>query len=273
MIPLRDNIPHDRFPIVTLVLVAINLAVFLFLQGPSFSLSGDDQVKTKPVAEYGLVSYRLTHPGKECELAFPDDPSKTEVVCQGTDAYSDARGDPVEQLDEPAAWLTLFTSMFMHAGWLHIGFNMLFLWIFGGNVEDAMGRVKYVLFYLLGGLAAAGLQVAVDTVATAPMIGASGAIAAVLGGYALLYPRARVLTLIFLLLIFLVEIPALILLGAWFVLQFLPALGQLAIGTEETGGGVAYFAHVGGFLFGLATIKLFARRRSRRYDEPQYPVY
>ena len=273
MIPLRDNISTDRFPVVTLVIIAINVAVFLFLQGPSLTLSGEDQVKVKPVAEYGLVPYRLTHPGKDCELTFPDDPSKQKLVCQGTEAHSQARNDPVEKLREPPAWQTLFTSMFMHGGWLHIIFNMLFLWIFGNNIEDAMGRVRYVLFYLLGGLAAAGLQVAVDTSATAPTIGASGAIAAVLGGYALLYPRARVLTLVFLLLIFLVEIPALVLLGAWFVLQFLPAVGQLALADKGTGGGVAYFAHVGGFVFGMALIKLFAQRRSSDYDQPRYPVY
>jgi membrane associated rhomboid family serine protease len=171
--------------------------------------------------------------------------------------------------------VTLFTSMFMHGGWLHIFFNMLFLWVFGNNVEDAMGRLRFVLFYLIGGLAAIGAQVAVSPDAQIPTVGASGAIAAVLGGYILLYPQARVLTVIFLFFFFtFVEIPAMIMLGIWLFLQFLPAIGQLAtpeLGGE--GGGVAYFAHIGGFLCGMALIHLFAKRRSERYGQPRYPVY
>jgi len=268
VIPLRDNIPTGRFPVVTLILIAINVFVFLFLQGPSLTLGGDDQVETKPVVEYGVVPYRVTHPGEDCELAYPDDASKQELVCEGTKEYTTAKQDnvPVESLDEPPAWVTLFTSMFMHGGWFHIAFNMLFLWIFGNNIEEAMGRIRYLAFYLLGGLAASGLQILANTSSTVPAIGASGAIAAVLGAYALLYPRARVLSLIFLGLIFLVEVPALILLGIWFLLQFLPAVGQFAF-TDGDGGGVAYFAHVGGFIFGLAAVKLFVRHRSESYDK------
>ena len=265
MIPLRDNIKHDSFPVVTLAIIVINVIVFLFFQSPSFSLGQDDQVATKPVLEYGLVPYRVTHPSKQCEWLNPDgDLDEQELICQGTSRLRPRRTASTSrsrQLDEPPAELTLITSMFMHGGWLHIIFNMVFLWIFGPNVEDAMGRLKYALFYLLGGLAASGLQIAVDVDSTVPSIGASGAIAAVLGGYAVLYPRARVLSLIFFLFIFLVEIPALVLLGVWFILQFLPAVGQLSLG-DTSGGGVAYFAHVGGFLFGMATVKLFAHRRS-----------
>ena len=167
--------------------------------------------------------------------------------------------------------MTLFTSMFMHGGILHIAGNMLFLWVFGNNIEDSMGRVKFALFYLLAGLIAVYSQALIDPGSTAPTIGASGAVAGVLGAYALLHPRARILTLIFIIFfVTLVEIPALILLAVWFVLQFIPALGQVAV---ETGGdqGIAYFAHVGGFLFGLAAIKLFATRR--REPEPRLPVY
>ena len=149
--------------------------------------------------------------------------------------------------------------MFMHGGWLHIAGNMIFLWIFGNNVEDSMGRLRYVFFYLLGGLAAAIAQVAISPDSTVPLVGASGAIAAVLGGYALLYPRARVLTLFFFFFIFFIEIPAMLLLGMWILLQFLPAVGQLATPEVGGGGGVAYWAHIGGFLFGLAAIKLFAQ--------------
>ena len=152
--------------------------------------------------------------------------------------------------------------MFMHGGLLHIAFNMLFLWIFGNNVEDSMGRGRFVLFYLLAGIAAAYAQALLDTNATVPAIGASGAVAGVLGGYLLLYPHARVLTLVFIIFfVTLIEIPAVIMLGIWFVLQFLPAIGQLATpDVSTTGGGVAYFAHIGGFVFGLAAIKLFANR-------------
>jgi membrane associated rhomboid family serine protease len=138
-----------------------------------------------------------------------------------------------------------------------------------------MGRLRFLLFYVLGGLVAVLAQIAVSPDSTTPTVGASGAIAAVLGGYLLLYPRARVLTVVFLFFFFtFIEIPALVMLGIWFVLQFLPAIGQLA--TPEIGGqggGVAYFAHVGGFIFGLALIHLFAQRRSQHYGQPPYPVY
>ncbi len=160
--------------------------------------------------------------------------------------------------------------MFMHGGILHIAFNMLFLWVFGNNIEDSMGRGRFVLFYLLAGIAAAYAQALLDTNATVPAIGASGAVAGVLGGYLLLYPHARVLTLVFIIFfVTLIEIPALVMLGIWFALQFLPAIGQLATpDVAAAGGGVAYFAHIGGFIFGLAAIKLFANRyRDRR---PEY---
>jgi membrane associated rhomboid family serine protease len=277
LIPLRDNIPTDRFPVVTVVFVAINVLVFLFLQGPSFSLSAGDNVETKPVVEYGAIPYRITNPGEECDLVpGRATTSGTEVlICEGTPEYVEAQqaGVPIEDLNQPPAFLTIFTSMFMHGGWLHIVGNLLFLWIFGNNVEDSMGRPRYVIFYLLGGIAAALAQVAIDPNATVPLVGASGAIAAVLGGYALQYPHARVLTLFFFFFIFFIEVPALLLLGLWIFTQFLPAVGQLATPDVGGGGGVAYWAHIGGFLFGLAAIKLFAHRRSTQYGQPKYPVY
>jgi rhomboid family protein len=269
LIPLRDNIPTDRFPVITVVIIAINVFVFLFLQGPSFSLSAGDNVDQKPVIEYGTIPYRITHPGDDCAIGTTST-GEQEIVCEGEPDYPPG-AEP--NIKNPPAYLTLFTSIFLHGGWLHIIFNMLFLWIFGNNVEDSMGRVRYVLFYLLGGLVAGLSQVAVAPDSTVPAIGASGAIAAVLGGYALLYPRARVLTLFFLFFIFILELPALLLLGIWVFLQFLPAVGQLASPDVGGQGGVAYWAHVGGFVFGLAMIKLFARRRSSRYGEPRLPVY
>jgi membrane associated rhomboid family serine protease len=160
--------------------------------------------------------------------------------------------------------------MFMHGSLLHIAGNMLFLWIFGNNIEDAMGRIKFIFFYLLGGIVAALAQTAIDPSAATPTLGASGAIAAVLGGYALLYPRARVITLIFIIFfVTVLELPALLVLGGWFLLQLLDASSQ-----PLTGGGVAYFAHIGGFLFGLLTIKLFASRYDPDYDrQSRLPVY
>ena len=162
--------------------------------------------------------------------------------------------------------------MFMHGSLLHLGGNMLFLWIFGNNIEDSMNRLVFVFFYLLGGFAALGLQVAMDTNSAIPTVGASGAIAAVLGAYALLYPRARVVTLVFFIIIFtIVTLPALLVLGLWFLLQLLPAFSAPVSGS---GGGVAYFAHIGGFLFGLLTIKLFATNVNEDYDlARRTPVY
>jgi len=164
--------------------------------------------------------------------------------------------------------------MFSHAGLLHLGGNMLFLWIFGNNVEDSMGPVRFVAFYLLAGLAALALQVAISPDSTVPTLGASGAIAGVLGGYILIYPRARVLTLIFLVIFFtFIELPAYLFLFIWFAQQ--AVFGAIDL-TNPTGGGggVAYFAHVGGFAFGLLAIKLFAKRLSAAYDgQSKYPVY
>jgi membrane associated rhomboid family serine protease len=164
--------------------------------------------------------------------------------------------------------------MFMHGGLLHIAGNMLFLWIFGNNIEDSMGRLRFVLFYLLGGVAAVGLQALVDPGSAVPTIGASGAVAAVLGGYALLYPRARVITLLFIVIFFtIIELPALLVLGGWFLLQAVNGAADLSQPVDGAGG-VAYFAHIGGFLFGLVAIKLFADRVHEDYERAhRAPVY
>jgi membrane associated rhomboid family serine protease len=151
---------------------------------------------------------------------------------------------------------------------------MLFLWIFGNNIEDSMGRPRFLLFYVLAGLVAVYAQALLDTGATVPTIGASGAVSGVLGAYALLHPRARVLTMVFILFfVTFIEIPALAMLGIWFVLQFLPVVGQLATPEVAGEGGVAYLAHVGGFVFGLAAIRLFADRHRASGPGPAYPVY
>jgi membrane associated rhomboid family serine protease len=197
-------------------------------------------------------------------------PEPVGVFCNGQ-LLPDGRVAHIGAVGTIPAWQTVFTAMFMHASILHIGGNMLFLWIFGNNVEDSMGPLKYIAFYLLGGLAALGLQVAIGPSSTAPTVGASGAIAAVLGGYILLYPRARVLTVVFIILFFtVIELPAVWMLGIWFAQQAVFGAANL---TNPTGGagGVAYFAHIGGFGFGLLTIRLLAT--NRKSVPPRYPVY
>ncbi|HKP90374.1 MAG TPA: rhomboid family intramembrane serine protease [Thermoleophilaceae bacterium] len=259
MLPLRDNIPTRRFPVVTVAIIAICVVVFFGLQGAHWNGSGF-AVKDSTTVEYAYIPYELTHMGKECELS-----DSGQVLCEGK------QGVTGEAQDQPTVWLTVLFSMFMHGGLLHIAGNMLFLWIFGNNVEDSMGRPRFVIFYLLGGLAATLLQTAVNSDSTVPNLGASGAIAAVLGGYAILYPRARVITLIFIVFfVTVLELPALLVLGGWFVLQLLDAGASSGAGDV---GGVAYFAHIGGFLFGMAAIKLFARDVKENYVEPRLPVY
>ena len=265
MIPIKDNIPTLRFPVVTVVLIAINVAVFVW----QVTLSSAPDSSTSPhvpglsqadevTLEYGAMPYRLTHPGKNCGVAGQH------VVCQGQPGYASAT-----KLESPPWWSTIFTSMFMHGGILHIAFNMLFLWIFGNNIEDSMGRPRFIVFYLLGGVVAAYTQALLSASSTVPAIGASGAIAGVLGGYLLLYPRARVLTIVLIILfVTIIEIPAAILLAIWFALQFLPALGQVTT-TAGGEGGIAYWAHVGGFIFGLIAIKAFASRyRTKELGPP-----
>jgi membrane associated rhomboid family serine protease len=254
--PIKDDIPTQRFPILTvLIIVACALVYFGFERG-GLELGA---VGNERVLEYGAIPYEITHPGSDCGLT-----ADQRVVCEG-------QADVSGQAPDQAPWyVTVFTSMFMHGSLFHLGGNMLFLWIFGNNIEDSMGRPRFVAFYLLGGIAALAGQVLIDPNSTTPTIGASGAIAAVLGGYAVLYPRARVLTVVFIIIFFtVVQLPALLVLGLWFLLQLLPAFSE-----PVAGGGVAYFAHIGGFLFGLAMIRLFADRARDDYDaHHRIPVY
>jgi membrane associated rhomboid family serine protease len=271
VIPIKDNIPTDRFPLVTVTLILINVVAYLLAirHGGSF-ISGPD---THEILRYGAIPYSLTHSGAHCaEFAQQtlNGPQPVGVFCNGQTlpdgsvAHIGARGTI-------PAWESVFTSMFMHASILHIAGNMLFLWIFGNNVEDSMGPIRYILFYLVGGVAALALQVAIGPNTTAPTVGASGAIAAVLGGYIVLYPRARVLTLVFIILFFTVlELPAIVMLGIWFAQQAIFGAAGLTNPTGG-GGGVAYFAHVGGFVFGLLAIRLLATKRKE--VPPRFPVY
>jgi membrane associated rhomboid family serine protease len=246
--PLKDNIPTDRFPFVTVTLIALNVLAYFFFQHGTISL-GDPSTRDylQNLFDYAYIPRELTE-GVQC------------VPTQTFDAVRCAEG----VTGEPSPIVTVFTAMFMHGGLLHLAGNMLFLWIFGNNVEDSMGPVKFVIFYLLGGLAATALQTVVDPNSAVPNIGASGAVAGVLGGYLLLFPRARVVTVIFIIFFFtIVELPALLILGFWFVQQVLFGYFGLNDPAGE-GGGVAYFAHIGGFAFGLLAIKLFASERRRR---------
>jgi membrane associated rhomboid family serine protease len=247
--PLRDNIPTERFPVFTVALIVANVLMWFLFQKGGLSL-GDPgtQEFTENLIDYGTIPYEVTHPGDHCELVQ----NGAAIRC----------GDISD--NQPATWLTLFTSMFMHGGLLHLGGNMLFLWIFGNNVEDSMGPIKFLAFYVLGGLAADAGQILVSATSMVPSIGASGAVAAVLGGYLLLFPRARVVTLIFIIFFFtILELPALLFLGIWILQQAIFGYLDLVQPAGE-GGGVAYFAHIGGFVFGLAAIKLFASERRRR---------
>ena len=228
MLPLRDNVPTRTFPIVTVGIIAVNVLVWFWeVRGTS--------VETD-VVHYGYYPCKI------------DGPCVDVALHAKIPWYENA-----------------FTSMFMHGGWEHIIFNMLFLWIFGNNVEDALGRLRFLLWYLAGGLAATVVQTFVTLhfgdaqAASIPNIGASGAIAAVLGAYFLLLPRARVLSVIILGLIFLREIPAIWFLGIWFLFQLWQ--GGWSVAHPESGGGVAFFAHIGGFAFGMATVYLVAKRR------------
>ncbi len=231
MLPLKDNVPTRTFPLVTVALIVANSIVWLWEWKTGVN---------KEVLHYGYYPCTLDH---ECLASIV----------------------PMDRLP----WYEgAFTGMFLHGGWLHIGGNMLFLWIFGNNVEDAMGKVRFFLWYLAAGLAATALQTFVTLKfsgalgASIPNVGASGAIAGVLGAYLVLLPRARVLTAFFFILIFLREIPAVLFLGIWFLFQLWD--GGWAILHPQAGGGVAFFAHVGGFVFGMLTVYLVAVRRPLR---------
>jgi rhomboid family protein len=233
--PLRDNIPTERFPWVTVALIVANAVIYFFLQDGRLGLPDNGFGGDWPTPTFAAIP---------CEVT-------------GSDPCQTAPGGP-------STIVTLFTSMFMHGSILHIGGNMLFLWIFGNNVEDSMGPVKFILFYVLGGLAADAGQILVDPGSNVPTIGASGAVAAVLGGYLILFPRARVVTLVFIIFFFtILELPAILFLGIWIIQQALFAYFDLFQPSGE-GGGVAYFAHIGGFVFGLLAIRLFASERRRR---------
>ncbi len=223
MIPYKDDNPTSIFPFVTIGIIVLNVIVF-FLQ--ITSSSGINKI----TYAYGAIPHAL--------MTF----DKTQPI-------------------HPA--MTVFSSMFMHGGLFHLGGNMLYLWIFGNNIEDKLGHIRFLFFYLLCGIVAAYSHAVTSPHSTIPMIGASGAVSGVLGAYLLLFPRAHVHTLLFLgFFITTVKIPALIVIGFWAIIQLIN--GLLSSGIRE-GGGVAWFAHIGGFLIGLLTIKIWLPRRTKQW--------
>ncbi len=250
MIPLKDNIPTRQFPVLSVVLIVVNVAVFLLDQATGHS---------------------------ETVSAFTRDGIPVQVNhFQGglTAQYAMIPAEVTHNLS--SAWVTIFTSMFLHANWLHIGGNMLYLWIFGNNVEDTLGKVRFLLFYLVSGVIAAAAHIISAPDSMIPTVGASGAIAGLMGGYLVMFPQARILSIVPLGFIStLTEVPAIILVGIWALLQFINA-SFLGGGGMLHGGGVAYVAHVGGFLAGVVIILLLGGRRlaeqrdSQDFDERYY---
>ncbi len=223
-IPLKDDNPTSRVPYVTIIFIVLNTAVFLY---QLFSSQGLQYF----VYKMGVIPYEISH-FRALSLVMME------------------TREPLARLSPP---LTLGVSMFMHGGIFHLVFNMLYLWIFGNNIEDFLGPIRFIVFYFFSGLGASLTHIIFHPNSQVPMIGASGAIAGVLGAYLILYPKARVLTLVFLFFfIRIIAIPAAFVLGIWILIQV------LNIGA---GGGVAWFAHLGGFLTGIALIKVFTKKR------------
>jgi membrane associated rhomboid family serine protease len=247
VIPLRDSLRSRSIPYVNYTLIVINVAVFIYqltLIGDTVQVNGVTlTAMDRWVFDWGTVSCRLT---ASCPVAFDR-------------AFGTA----------PNPWLTLVTATFIHAGLLHLAGNMLFLWIFGDNVEDSMGHFAYLIFYLAVGVIAGLAQVASNSSSTIPAVGASGAIAGVMAAYLVLYPGATVHVLIPIIIIpWFTHVPAFVLMIVWFLLQVMSGLGEL--GARATGGegGVAWFAHIGGFVAGLILVWFFRTRR-RSYDVRQ----
>jgi len=231
MFPIADDNPRLETPIVTWSIIAVCVLVFFWQL--SLGTTGGEIA----IYEYGMIPARL---------------------------FSAAQLQP--KLAAVPAWATVFTSMFMHGGWLHIGFNMLFLWIFGDNVEDSMGHGRYLAFYLVCGVAAALAQAVVTPGSTVPMVGASGAISGVLGAYLLLHPHATVRTVVFLgIFVTMLHLPAMIVLGLWFLMQ----LANAALSSSGTPG-VAFWAHVGGFIAGMALVPLFKKSGVKLFQPSRY---
>ncbi len=264
MFPYKDENPTERPAVITVAIILANVLAFILVQG-----AGAQGPLARSVCDLGLI------PGEILQTAKP---GSGVALAPGMICMVDAVPKYWTVITSmfiavPKYW-TVITSMFMHGGWFHLIGNMLFLWVFGNNIEDATGHGKFLVFYLLCGIAAAATQTFVSPHSVVPMVGASGAISGVLGAYLLLYPRVRVHTLIILpIYITTVALPAWVMLGYWAALQLLGGLGSLS---EIEKGGVAFFAHVGGFIAGLVLVRVFASDdvlRRRPTQPAQYYRY
>ena len=246
MIPLTDPDVQRRIsPYVTLALIALNAAVFLY---ELLFLSGFQT--TLFFYNWGLIpanfSQGLSDYGRVCDGLVISTPLG--AVCQGTIVDLEAHNE---------VWVTVFSSMFIHSGFMHFAGNMVYLWVFGANIENGLGHIKYLVFYLACGVAAALTQVYIDPESRIPMVGASGAVAGTLGAYIIMYPYNRISAIVMLGLLFVIRVPALFLLGFWFFIQnVLPGLGSLATTASGTGG-VAFWAHIGGFIAGALAMTFY----------------
>lgn len=237
MLPIGDYAGGRRgFPIVNVALILLNVLVFL---------------------------YEVSLPGPRLE-AFVSTLGAVPAAIVGRDSVVLAPGSVIP------AWLTLFTSLFIHGNWLHLGGNMLYLWVFGDNVEEAFGHGRYLLFYLIAGVAATAAQILVNPSSPVPTVGASGAIAGVMGAYLVMFPRASVRTIVMLVFIItVVYLPAVLVIGVWFLLQLVSGIGSLGVPTQQTGG-VAVWAHIGGLIAGAVMVLFFRRRDYRRAAPSTY---
>jgi membrane associated rhomboid family serine protease len=243
MFPISDENERGHGPaFVSLAFIAINIAVFVLLQGAGASVEGE-----RFTYAFSAVPYEITN---NVDLVEP----------QPITVDGETFRIPHEPGPDPI-WLTLLTSMFMHGGWLHLAGNMLFLWIFGDNVEHRIGHVQFLVFYLAAGVVAAFAQILVNPDSVIPVLGASGAISGVLGAYLVMFPSNRVLVFIFR---FIIWVPAIVAIGMWALFQFIAGLGALG---EEAAGGVAYMAHIGGFVAGFVAGIGFRAI----YHEPRHP--
>ncbi len=247
MIPLKDDAPRITTPYVTYVLVLVNTIIFLLEVTIQQRYRGMQQLNTI-IYQFGVVPARfhivlLNHGYVPWDLIY----TLQARYVTGSQAF-----------------LTIFTSMFLHASWLHLIFNMLWLWIFGDNVEDYLGHFRFLVLYFASGVGATLLHTLFNLNSVTPTVGASGAIAGVLGAYFVIYPRARVLTLVPFFFVFFMWLPAWVVLGLWFVLQFVSGAAS-TIAPATHAGGTAFWAHVGGFLVGMGLVKVFPARARRYY--------
>ena len=231
MFPLYDDNPTEITPFFTVALILACVAVWIWVQGAGFS----EEALLDSVCTYGAIPAEVTGRAPEGGTGPP--------LVRGVACTYGGLG-----------WAALFSSMFLHGSWIHLIGNMWFLWIFGNNVEDSMGHLRFLAFYLLTGAVAAGAHIASSPESGIPMVGASGAISAIMGAYVLLYPRARVRTLLVIIVfITFVDLPAWLYLGYWFLIQ----LASSSAGTPSAGGGIAFWAHIGGFVAGLILVHFF----------------